>query len=200
MASRTSDQVSFFKIVKDDETGVRQWQQYTEVKRRGFLYYIKGNVRIQICTEDRIYFYQVDMDTLLPKLENVMFNYMNCVQMMIGPKARYCVTYKVGEKSFSIMQAKYLHNFKVPVVNLNLEGSKALEILSMRCILVSRIDSVYIYDSYTFNQTGKLEITLLESVNEREPNQVLSMRKSQDENYVAVVTGKHLLREESKFN
>jgi hypothetical protein len=72
---------------------------------------------------------------------------MDCVQMMIGPKVRYCVTYKPGSKSFNVFTAKYIHNFKVSVVNTNLEGSKALEIVSMDMFMCSRKDSVFIYDS-----------------------------------------------------
>ena len=72
--------------------------------------------------------------------------------------------------------AKYIHNFKVSVVDTNLEGSKALEIVSMNVFMCSRKDSVYIYDSYTYKEIGKLEVTLLKSV-EREPNQVLALVK-----------------------
>jgi hypothetical protein len=122
----------------------------------------------------------MDKETLLPTLENVMYNYMDCVQMMIGPKVRYCVTYKPGAKTFNIFTAKYLHNFKVSVVNSNLEGSQALEIVSMNLFLCSKIDSVTLYDSYTYKQIGTLDITLLKST-EREPNQVLAMQKCQNE-------------------
>lgn len=52
---------------------------YTTLPIRGFLYYIKGNIRIQISTDEKIYFYLIDSETFMPKLENVMYNYMNCV-------------------------------------------------------------------------------------------------------------------------
>ena len=45
---------------------------------RGFIYYIKGNVRIQITTDDKIYFFMIDKETFMPILENVMFNFMTC--------------------------------------------------------------------------------------------------------------------------
>ena len=51
--------------------------------------------------------------------------------MMIGPKVRYCVTYKTGEPTFNIFRANYIHNFKVTVDNKNLEGSYGLEIESL---------------------------------------------------------------------
>ena len=94
--------MSFFKIEVDEEDGSRHWKLYHSINKRGFIYFIRGNVRIQIITEDLIFFYTMDKETLLPTLENVMYNYMDCVQMMIGPKVRYCVTYKPGAKAFNV--------------------------------------------------------------------------------------------------
>ena len=64
---------------------------------RGQLYFIKGNIRIQVTTDDRVFFYKIDKETLIPNLENVMFNFMNASQMMFGSKVRFCVTYKQNE-------------------------------------------------------------------------------------------------------
>jgi hypothetical protein len=117
----------------------------------------------------------VNKETLEITLDNVMFNYMDCVQMMIGPKVRYCVTYKAGEKSFNVFRANYIHNFKVTIDNYNLEGSKGIEVQSMNAFLCTRLDGVYIFDSNTYQEIGKLaNIELLKS-EEREPNQILSI-------------------------
>jgi len=48
------------------------------LERRGFIYYIKGNIRIQITTDEKIFFYLIDKETFEPILENVMMNYMAC--------------------------------------------------------------------------------------------------------------------------
>ena len=69
----------------------------------------------------------------------------------------------------------------------------------MNIFLCSRVDSVFIYDSYTYKQLGKLNITLLKST-EREPNQVLAMQKSQNEMQICVVTGKNLVASQQKVN
>jgi hypothetical protein len=42
------------------------------------IYFIKGNKRIQVTTDEKVYFYLIDPVTFEPTLENVMFNYMNC--------------------------------------------------------------------------------------------------------------------------
>jgi hypothetical protein len=44
----------------------------------------------------------VDPITLIPTLENVMFNYMDCTQMMIGSHKKYAITYKGNERGFEI--------------------------------------------------------------------------------------------------
>ena len=33
---------------------------------RGFIYYIKGNIRIQITANNLIYFYLINMETFMP--------------------------------------------------------------------------------------------------------------------------------------
>ena len=156
-------------------------------------------MRIQITTDDKIYFYLIDPETLEPNLENVMFNYMNCTQMMFGSKVKYGITYKTNQRSFSIYRRKYLHNFKVPVVNENLEGSKGLELTTMNIFLVTKTDRIVMYNSITFEEMGEIPIKLLKTET-REPNEVISMQKCQNEEYLAVISGKNLIASEQKTN
>lgn len=96
LMARSSSDVLMFKIDTDEDTGARKWVQYNCIEIRGFIYYIRGNIRIQIVTDEKIYFYLIDKHTLMPELENVMQNYMKCSQMMFGSKVRYCITYKTN--------------------------------------------------------------------------------------------------------
>ena len=75
---RSSSTINFFKIEVEELTDKRRWKHYDTIYERGLIYYIKGNVRIQVTTDDRIYFYLIDEKTLKPSLENVMYNYMKC--------------------------------------------------------------------------------------------------------------------------
>ena len=93
LVTRSSSSILFFKI--DPETG--DWTQYHKFeKMRGKIYFIRGNVRIQVTTDEKVYFYLIDKETFEPKLENVMFNFMQCSQMMFGAKVRYGITYKAN--------------------------------------------------------------------------------------------------------
>jgi len=57
---------------------------------------MKGNIRIQVTTDEYIYFYLIDKQTFEPKLENVMANYMGCNSMMFGSKVTYAVSFKIN--------------------------------------------------------------------------------------------------------
>ena len=64
----------------------------------------------------------------MPELENVMYNFMGCNQMMFGKRVRYGISYKSNQKSFDVYTRKYMHNLRVNVNSEQLEGSKGLEL------------------------------------------------------------------------
>ena len=149
---------------------------YHSIDFGGFIYYIKGNIRIQITTDSLIYFYLVDHETLEPKLENVMQNFMNCSQMMFGKKVKYGITYKTNQKSFDIHRRKFEHDFKVNVVEADLDGSRGLPIESMNAFLVSQVAKIRFFDIDTFDEIKECEIIIpLLTSHEREPNEIISM-------------------------
>jgi hypothetical protein len=131
-------------------TNVTSWQPYHTINVRGFVYFIKGNIRIQVTTDENIYFYLIDKKTFMPKLENVMMNYMNCNQMLFGSKVKYGISYKLNERSFNLYRRKYLHNLKVCVDDENFEGCTGLALQELNICLVSKVDQVLIYDCTTF--------------------------------------------------
>jgi hypothetical protein len=57
---------------------VTKWILFHVIKVRGMIYFIKGNIRIQVTTDDYVFFYLIDKETFMPTLENVMQNYMGC--------------------------------------------------------------------------------------------------------------------------
>lgn len=150
LITRSSNEVLFFKIEWNDVDLRREWIHYNTIAVRGFIYYIKGNVRIQVTTDEKIFFYSINEETLEPALQNVMYNYMGCSTMMFGSKVKYGITYKTNQKGFNLYRRKYEHDYKINVVQENLEGAKALEIKSMNVFFCTKIDKVCIYDSLTF--------------------------------------------------
>ena len=80
LIARSSNQVLFFKETEEIEEDiiVKRWQIFHSLNERGFIYFIRGNKQVQITTDKLIYFYHIDPDTLEPKLENCMYNFMGC--------------------------------------------------------------------------------------------------------------------------
>ena len=121
-----------------------------------------------------------------------MYNFMGCNQMMIGSKVRFAVTYKTNERNFDVYQRKYMHNFRVCTDDQNFEGSKAIEIISSNLFLVTMIDKVLMYDCENLQFCGLIPITLLVTET-REPNEVIGIQKSDDEDWLAIISGKNLV-------
>ena len=48
---RSSSRILFFKIIQNEETLEKKWTHFHTLRIRGFIFYIKGNVRIQITTD-----------------------------------------------------------------------------------------------------------------------------------------------------
>jgi hypothetical protein len=100
---RSSNSIQLFKI--DTETGF--WVKYHQLDNlRGNIYFIKGNVRIQVITDETISFFLFDKETLMPTLENIMNNDMQCSMMMFGKRVKYGVTYKSNQTGFRIYSRK----------------------------------------------------------------------------------------------
>ena len=91
LVTQSSGNIVFYK--KDEETGL--WTEYHRLpKMRGQIYFIKGNKRIQVTTDEKIYFFLIDPETFMPQLENAMFNFLDCSQMMFGARVRFSITFK----------------------------------------------------------------------------------------------------------
>ena len=65
----------------------------------------------------------------------------------------------------------------------------------MNAFLVAHIDQVNMYDNTEFKKIDTVPIKLLVTET-REPNQIISMQKCQDEQYLALITGKILIMNE----
>jgi len=46
LAVRSSSDILFFKLVWDEPSETMKWKNYETISARGFIYYIRGNVRI----------------------------------------------------------------------------------------------------------------------------------------------------------
>jgi len=109
---------------------------------------------MQITTDEKIFFYIIDPETYKPIRENVMNNFMSCTQMMFGSRAKYCITFKTNQRSFDIYRRKYEHDYKVCVVQDNLDGSKCLPMQNsnMNALLVCKNNTIRFYDCESYHE------------------------------------------------
>jgi len=117
----------------------------------------------------------------MPELENVMQNFMNCSQMMFGSKVKYGITYKTNNKSIDIHRRKYEHDFRLNVIEDDLDGSRGLPVDSMNAFLVSKNDTVRFFSIDTFREIVECAIKIpLKKVeaDEREKNEIITMQIS----------------------
>ena len=199
LVARSSSQILFFKLQEDEITKKQIWQHYWTIAERGNIFFIKGNDQMQITTDEKIFFYIIHPETYEPILENVMNNFMSCTQMMFGSRAKYCITYKTNQRSFDIYRRKFEHDYKVCVVQDNLDGSKclAMQTANMNSLLVCKNDTIRFYDIDTYQEieSCKIKFDLLAPKGGAK-NEIIGMQKSSDDNYLAVLTGQHLATNE----
>jgi hypothetical protein len=74
--------------------------------------------------------------------------------MMFGSKVRYGITYKTNQKAFTVYRRKYEHDFRVPILEEDLEGSMGLDMDKWDTVLVSKIDKIYMLSNVTFKEQG----------------------------------------------
>ena len=86
-----------------------------------------------------------------------------------------------------------MHNLKIKVHDHDLEGSKAIELECINAIIVTEINKVRIYDSVTYELCGEIKVQLL-AAEGREAPQMIGIEKSKDENWLAIITGRNLVK------
>ena len=60
LVCRSSSLILFFRLILDQFTGQKEWNLYETLQFGGNVFFIKGNWRIQIVTDEKVYFYQID--------------------------------------------------------------------------------------------------------------------------------------------
>ena len=96
--TQSSARITFYKIIECPKKGKRMWQLYHYLDIMGEIFSINGNDNIFITSSEHIYTYQIDGETLCPKLQNVVNNYMQCTSVLVSSRGvRYLVAYKRHE-------------------------------------------------------------------------------------------------------
>ena len=65
----------------------------------------------------------------------------------------------------------------------------------MGCFIITKLDRIIVYDSETFQVKTVYKVPLFESTS-REPNEIISIQTCENESYLAVISGKNLIKDE----
>jgi len=133
------------------------------------------------------------LDKLIPELENVMANFMECSQMIIGAKVRYCITYKSGQPDFSIFTRKQYHNFKVPIDNDNYEGALGANLGKFSQYVITQTQMVNICNMRDFQEIQEWNVIDEGNIADKE-TQILYMTVSDCQTRMGILLGKDLGR------
>jgi len=81
---RSSLYIQFHKLQFDKSKGKPMWKLYHSIESQGFICGNKGSNNFTIIEDQLIYFYELNEDTLMPQVINVMVNFMQCDVIIIG--------------------------------------------------------------------------------------------------------------------
>lgn len=155
---KSSNQLLFFRLEIEQDSIVSKiknrlkWVKYLELDVQGFFVSMKDSDMIQIVTDELVYFYEFDKsdESFVPKLKNVMNNFMGCISLQVDNKDKVCVTYKSGQPNFTTYKRKYDHGFLEIIDPTSREGCCGINIPSKNCFLISDDDYVQIHDEKTY--------------------------------------------------
>jgi len=99
----------------------------------------EGSNKFQLVTDDLIYYYQFDLDddTFIPALKNVMFNYMQCSSIVMDKNSKLSISYKNSQEDITIYQRKYDHGFHEIIDSTSREGCNGRNVDSKGIFLIS---------------------------------------------------------------
>lgn len=142
-----------------------------------------------------IKFFDIDEDSGIPTLQNVMVNFMQANMVNFGVNGQFCIQYKRSHENFFIFKKMLNHDFRCIVNHSNFEGAHGISVGGTSMIIVAKAGTVYAYDDHTFELINTVELNLEQS-NTREPLEIISMNISNDSKYIAIIIGKQLIKDE----
>jgi len=165
-----------------------------------FIYYRQGDHRFQLITDKLVYFYVFEDGPNgefndIPVLEGIMYNFMTCTSLMVDNDSKYSVTYKSGQPNMSIFRRRFDHGFQELFDNTkSREGCRGVNLNSANLFLISDDNQIQIRNEETFKTINTMIVPLQESTTV-DAMEILNIKISPNEKYLAVLGGKQLIKE-----
>ena len=141
-----------------------------------------------------MFFYLIDKKTLIPKLDMVMRNYMNCSSLLFGPRIKSAIAFTESQKNVQIHQRQMYHNFRVHISARSFENAVALEMAKdHRCVIGNN-------KTITFWCLKENHVCDTIEIKSDSSSVILYIQVSQSEKHMAVLTGTHLKKRELQID
>lgn len=191
---RSSNEIVFFRQERDPlDINLKYWKLYKTLDHRGNIYSVKGNTTIQITTTRFIYFYDIDKETLEPKILHVMYNFMDCSQIMFGSRSIYSITYKTGQEGFTLSRRKFIHDYAVQIDGKNYENSVGVCSPYYEYFYLSRGNTIEVYNNESFKKIQTIEVPFENMIEKNDGRihrqKILNIKLSRRLEYMAVLVG-----------
>jgi len=111
----------------------------------------------------------------------------------VDNKDKICVTYKSGQPNFTSYKRKFDHGFMEIIEPTSREGCCGINVPSKNCFLISDDDYIQVHDEKTYKMNLKIDVPLQESATD-DPIEILNIKISNNEKYLAVLAGKNLIK------
>ena len=123
--------------------------------------------------------------------------------MMFGSKSRYCITYKQGQIGFNIFRRKYFHKFFVKLSQDTFESSRGLSVNHQGIFMISMKNCIRMYDQQSLRIIKEIEVpypefTMRECDEYKKKQEILNIKLSHNNQFLAVMVGHQLVNDESE--
>jgi hypothetical protein len=194
LITRSSMQILFFRKMQDKSTGNKVWQQYHSFQSKGL---VSGNQSVgtfQVIEDQYINFYEFCEETWIPKLQNVMMNFMQCGMILFVESQKFCITYKQNQNNFTSYKRKVNHDFKVRVNDGNFCGAVGSNIENEEVFIVHHNGQLILFDDADYSERARVDLYL--NTYNKKSIQILSTIMSKDNKYLSVCVGEKLIKDE----
>ena len=114
--------------------------------------FISGNLaedEIYVIEDEYIRCFKIDKEGI-PKLHNVMVNFLMVNMIIFGAKDSFAIIYKQSHEDFNVFKKMMQHDFKVIVDHTNFEGAIGLNIDNEAWYIVAHEGKILTYDDLNF--------------------------------------------------
>lgn len=93
---------------------------------------MNGDYKFQMILDEKILIYKLEPigtgSRFIPVLENSMYNFMGCSQILMSKNGQFAVSFKFHQNNLHLFERKYIHGFKVSVNKKDYEGTIATKV------------------------------------------------------------------------